>query len=86
MMDVKARRQVDSISEVKKPKTTIFGFIRELKEELKKVSWTTKEELFFFTKIVVGATFFLGFAIYIVDLCIKGFLDIIAAAARWIFG
>lgn len=85
-MDVKARRQVDNISEVKKPKTTIFGFIRELKEELKKVSWTTKEELFFFTKIVVGATFILGFGIYIVDLCIKGFLDIIAAAARWIFG
>ena len=47
------------------------SFFYELKEEMKKVSWTTKEELVFCTKIVLGAIFALGLGIYIVDLCIR---------------
>ncbi len=55
-----------------------FGtLVREYKEELKKVSWTTKEELKFFTKIVVSTTFLFGIGIYIVDLAIKGILQLI---------
>ena len=51
------------------------GYIRELKEELKKVSWTSKDELFLSTKIVVGSTFVFGFGVYLVDLIVQGSLN-----------
>jgi len=51
--------------------------IREYKDELKRVSWTTKEELKLFTKVVVGTTFAFGLGIYLVDLVIKGTLHLI---------
>ena len=62
------------------------GYVRELKEELKKVTWTSKDELIGFTKIVVGATFFLGLGIYGVDLLIKGVLNGFGTLVRLIFG
>ncbi len=62
------------------------GYINELKAELKKVTWTTKEELIFFTKIVVGSTFALGIGIYAVDLLIKGVLNGFGALIHLIFG
>jgi|GEM_PF-526610 len=63
-----------------------FGYIQELKTELRKVSWTTKEELKFSTKAVIGTTFVLGLSIYLVDLVIKGCLDFISFAVHYIFG
>jgi preprotein translocase subunit SecE len=63
-----------------------FGYIQELKSELSKVSWTTKEELKFSTKAVVVTTFVLGLGIYLVDLAIKGCLDFISIAVHFIFG
>jgi preprotein translocase subunit SecE len=67
-------------------KQSRLGFIRELKEELKKVTWTTKDELIFCTKIVVGSTFILGIGIYLIDLVIKGALNGFGALFRLIFG
>jgi preprotein translocase subunit SecE len=63
-----------------------MGYVRELKEELKKVTWTTKEELALCTKIVVGSMFMFGLGIYIVDLLIKGFLNGFGSLVHWIFG
>jgi preprotein translocase subunit SecE len=51
------------------------NFFHEVKEELKKVSWTSKDELKVCTKIVIGATFVLGVGIYIADLVLKGALN-----------
>jgi preprotein translocase subunit SecE len=62
------------------------GYINELKAELKKVTWTTKEELILFTKIVVGSTFALGLGIYGIDLLIKGVLNGFGALIHLIFG
>lgn len=49
-------------------------YFESLKSEFRKITWTTKEELFFYTKLVMGASFLAGFAIYGVDLFIQGFL------------
>lgn len=57
-------------TKAKKAKRKTF-FLREMKEEMKKVSWTSKEELRTCGKIVVGAIFFLGIGIYLVDLFIR---------------
>lgn len=64
----------------------VFNAIQELKEELKKVSWTTKDELKLSTKIVIGAIFLFGLGIYLFDLVIKGCLDFISIVAHYIFG
>ncbi len=62
------------------------SYFREVLNELKKVTWTSKEELIFCTKAVIFATFFFGLTIYGVDLLIRGTLDGVAAVLRMIFG
>ncbi len=63
-----------------------LSYFREVQNELKKVTWTSKEELFFSTKAVIIATFIFGFAIYLADLAIRGGMDLLSQAARLIFG
>lgn len=62
------------------------SYVRELKEELKKVTWTTRDELVLCTKIVVGSTFVFGISIYLADLVIKGVLNGFSAFVHLIFG
>lgn len=52
----------------------------EVKEELKKISWTARGELMLSIQIVVLSTFLFGFAIYGVDLAIRGVLEM----ANWV--
>ena len=63
-----------------------LSYFREVQNELKKVTWTSKEELIFCTKAVIFATFFFGLTIYGVDLLIRGTLDGVTAFLRMIFG
>lgn len=62
------------------------GFLQGLKSELKKVSWTSREELTTCTKIVVGATLFFGIGIYVVDLLVRNVLQGIHMLSRLIMG
>ena len=62
------------------------NFFREVQNELKKVTWTSKEELKVCTKIVIGSTFVFGLGIYIVDLVIRGALSGISHLAMLITG
>jgi preprotein translocase subunit SecE len=79
--------QLSSQPETKQAQSKIgTSYISELKAELRKVTWTTKEELIFFTKIVIGSTFALGLGIYAVDLLIKGVLNGFGALIHLIFG
>lgn len=75
----------DSLRKKSKGKT-LFNHVEELKEELKKVSWTTQEELKLSTKIVILSIFTFGFGIYFFDLVIKGVLDSVALVVHFIFG
>ncbi len=62
------------------------GFISGVKEELKKITWTNKAELIFFTKLVVTTTFAFGLGIYLFDLVIKGALESLTFLLHRIFG
>lgn len=62
------------------------AFFSELKQELKKVNWTTKEDLISATKIVIVSVFGFGIGIYLVDLAIKGLLTLIKKLFVLIFG
>ena len=58
----------------------IFDIVGDIKTEFKKITWTSREELRAYTKIVVGATFAFGMSIYAVDLIIQTIL----ASLNWI--
>lgn len=62
------------------------SYFREVQSELKKVTWTSKEELIFCTKAVIIATFLFGFAVYIVDLAIRAGIDSAGALVRMMLG
>ncbi|HSX10552.1 MAG TPA: preprotein translocase subunit SecE [Chlamydiales bacterium] len=62
------------------------SYLREVQNELKKVTWTSREELIFCTKAVIIATFVFGLTIYVVDLGIRGVLDLAGNFVRMIFG
>jgi preprotein translocase subunit SecE len=62
-----------------------LSFIASMKQEVKKISWPSKEEIFQYTRIVIGSTFFLGFSVYVVDLFLKGVLDSIARIIKMLF-
>lgn len=61
----------------------VVDFIGDVKAELKKVTWTTPEELRVYTKLVVAMTFFLGMGIYVVDLIIQSVLGSLHALFGW---
>lgn len=63
----------------------VVEYFGEVKQEFKAISWTPKEELATYTKVVVGATFIFGMFIYVVDLLIQGTLQGLSLFAR-LFG
>jgi preprotein translocase subunit SecE len=88
-MDAKlnqSRLSSEALAQRTSKKKRIFSFIPELKDELGKVNWTTKEELKLSTKVVINSTFLFGLGIYLFDLVIKGGLDLIAFIVHFIFG
>lgn len=51
------------------------NFLGDIKDEFKKISWTSPEELRTYTKIVVAGTIIFGMGIYLMDLTIQGVLS-----------
>ncbi len=72
-MEVK-KPQHSTVSEQTLPTKRVQEFIADIKSEIHKITWTNREELLVYTKIVVGATFIFGMAIYLLDLIIQGTL------------
>ncbi len=64
----------------------LFFYVQELKEEMKRVSWTPSSELKLCTKAVVASTFLFGLGIYIADFAIKNVLEVFSWITRFIFG
>lgn len=61
-------------------------FIADIKSEIQKITWTSRDELIFYTKLVVGATFIFGMAIYVLDLIIQATLSSLNFIAHLIGG
>jgi len=61
-------------------------FIGDVKEECKKMTWTSAGEMQSYAMIVVCMTFFFGMAIYFVDLVVQLFLHILSSLFRLIAG
>ena len=62
------------------------SFLTDIKSEFMKITWTPKEELKTYTKIVVGATFICGMGVFFMDLMIQTLLSGIETVLKLIFG
>lgn len=67
-------------------KMRVREWIENLKQEIRSIHWTSKEELKVYTQIVVGATFLFGMGVYLVDLVIHGVLGALTWVARMLVG
>lgn len=55
----------------------VTNFINEVKIEMQKVSWSTREELIGSTAVVIVSTFLLAMFIGLADVIISKFIEII---------
>jgi preprotein translocase subunit SecE len=76
-IDVKKPQQVAAMERYSISKA-VGRFIADIKTEIQKITWTSREELLVYTKIVVIATFVFGMAIYSLDLIIQGALNLLS--------
>ncbi len=76
----------DAPAKEKKKRFSFFHFLRELKDELKRVSWTTQAELKVSVKVVIISTFLFGFGVYLADIIIRTCLQGIGSLSRLVFG
>ncbi len=72
---------MEALTKEKKP-----SYFRQVQQEFKKISWTSKEELILSTKIVIISTFLFALGIYIADISIKSVFSLISNLARLITG
>lgn len=61
-------------------------FLSGVKQEFNRIEWTSQDELKSYTKIVVGSTFIFGLSIYIIDLALRGALDLINEGFKFLIG
>lgn len=61
-------------------------FFGEAKQEISKITWTTKQELKSYTTVVVVATFVFGVLIYVADLVLHRVLGGVGALLRLMGG
>lgn len=74
----------DKEATVTRKKLQFADFVGEIKAELRRINWTSPDELRTYTKIVVGATFVCGMGIYFMDLLIQAGLYILESTLRLI--
>ncbi len=72
-MEVKKIQQ--AVNEKSFSSKHVQEFIVQVKNEIQKITWTNREELIFYTKLVVGATFVFGMVIYGLDLVVQTILS-----------
>jgi preprotein translocase subunit SecE len=70
-------------TEVKEKKPSYF---RQVQQELKKISWTSKDELILSTKIVIMSTFLFALGIYVADISVRSAFSMISNLVRLITG
>jgi len=59
-----------------------FAWFGDVKSEFKKITWTSKDELKAYTKVVVLAMLFVGIGIYLLDLAAQGTLSTLSSLVK----
>ena len=61
-------------------------FVGEIKDELAKVTWTSRDEMQLYIKVVVLSTLTFGFGVYAVDIVIQSALHGLGVIVKALFG
>lgn len=61
----------------KKERTGLFGYFKETKAELKRVTWPTRKELFRNTGVVLTVVIFSTLAVWGIDTLLSGALSLL---------
>lgn len=85
-MDIKKTQQSSTTESAVNPRKKVQDFVADVKSEIQKIQWTSRDELIAYTKIVVAATLMFGMSIYILDLFIQGTLSGLSSLLRLIAG
>ena len=62
----KSEKQIEKKSEAK-PKKRRFGFLKDVRAEMKRVTWPTKQDVFRWSVVVVVALLFFGVYVALLD-------------------
>lgn len=84
-MDIKKTQQT-SAAENALSKRKVQDFVADIKSEIFKINWTSREELLVYTQIVVWTTLVMGLGIYVLDLIIQSCLAGLSFLIRFIGG
>lgn len=84
-MEIKKNQQTTTERTVSTTKR-VRDFVADIKSEIQKITWTNREELFAYTKIVVFATLIFGMSIYMLDLIIQSILASLSFLLHFIGG
>lgn len=63
----KAETKAPAVKEEKKPKKTRFQFFKDVKAEMKRVTWPSRQDVIRWSGVVVGALVFFGVYVAILD-------------------
>ena len=85
-MEIKKTPQTTIATEQEATSKRARDFIADIKSEIHKITWTSRDELIAYTKIVVLMTLVSGMSIYILDLMIQGTLGALSLILRLIGG
>lgn len=86
-MEIKKHgREEQNTQEAVFKKINVREWIEGIKHEIKTIHWTSQEELRTYTQIVVGATFFFGMGVYVIDLVVHGAMNALAWISRAFVG
>jgi preprotein translocase subunit SecE len=78
-MTLDVRKAQASASTKRASSLSWFG---DVKAEFKKITWTSKDELKVYTKVVVLSTLFVGVGIYLLDLSVQGTLSTLSSLVK----
>ena len=62
-----AAKEAEKAKEAKKPKKKHFQFFRDVKAEMKRVTWPTRQDVLQWSGVVVAALIFFGVYVFILD-------------------
>ena len=63
----KQAKKAEKTEKTEKPKKKRFQFLRDVKAELKRVTWPTKQEVLRWTGVVIAALLFFGIFVAVLD-------------------
>ena len=85
-MEIKKTHQTTTAENAVSVRKKVAGFVADVKGEIYKINWTSREELLTYAQIVAVATLFFGMSIYMMDLLIQGTLNGLSFLLRLIAG